>query len=895
MTLAEILAEETAPRGRLAGQRPNQRLAADADRKLLSMGAGFVDPLSIPSAVTGLVSPETRDAWRGVQAEHPGMAMVGSAAPGMGALMAAGAVPTTIGKLLAAMGLGAGSDVIDEAAGKEGSVDRGTVVKAVTAPIGLAPAKATVPVIAAGAAGVLGSVDPAAAQDLTERQKRRLAERAAGAAIDAKAEDEREEAKSKRIELGKDAADKRERDKAKVSEATAARDEILAKARKPFGETEIGGFRVGPYFEAAMPFVPALLGAVTGAKFGKTAAAGDKSAVEAWKEANKAGLSAVAPSVKQEQATLAAMLQKPYEGGVPMDRILKQTAIPAGAGAVEGGAVANLPEFYNSYLPTDNPERKALEAYRDRLPIDDPERRAIDERIARTEPETPARTAAKKHFNNGDWVPRTLQGAAEGSGVAASVNLGRRMIPFKDGLGKVNAETVQLRNQVGSTVDDTAEMMAKRADVDARFAEGQAGREVAGAKRATDLARTKDFYGSDEYGEGITKGLSAREAKRLEQQQIALEQQQIALEQQMRGRQALGPSGAGTAGQPPPGGSSAHGRRWVAGSYGSPVPPVAPVAPVADLQPRGVTVPNQAGPSSSPVARLEESTASALPNQPQNSGMITADPNDLSKLIRAATDYFEKSPVAPVAPVAGQRALPSPKPRGRGGQIDPYNTPVQGPAGSASPAEAARDVYLQASASGKPTTGRGGSLTKDEFPAKVTDELRTRTGVDDPTGLSKQAQHNRRVDAEKQIEDLAKREGIPYREATQRYYDANPLFDTSTGLRRNVPALSVGGLAAGASMDRSQEQSVLDEVMKQYMGGRGLDQITASDVQGKIEDQSAVDGVLGRLRGKVGGLSTKGEQLRAIRDARNGGLMESDTSPTGYRDPSGRFAAGGSP
>jgi len=856
MTLAEILAEETAPRGRLAGQRPDQRLAPDAERKLLSLGAGLVDPLNIPSAVTGLVSPETRDAWRGVQAEHPGMATVGGLVPGVGAIRAAASVPTTIGKLLTAMGLGAGSDVIDEAAGVEGATGPRTVAKAVTAPVGVVPAKVSVPVIAAGATGVLGAVDPAAAQSMTARQKRRLEERATAASIDAKAEADRAEAASKRTQADKDAEDKRERDKAKVLEATTARDEVLAKARRPFGETEIGGVRVGPYLEAAMPFVPALLGAVTGAKFGKTAAAGDKTAVDAWKEANRAGLTATAPSVKQEQATLAAMLQKPYEGGVPMDRIIKQTSIPAVAGAVEGGAVANLPEFYNSYLPPENPERKALEAYRDRLPIDDKERPSVDERIRALPEETPAKTAAKAHFRNGDWIPRSLQGAAEGGGVAASTNLGRRMVPFSGGLGKANAETVQLRNQVGATADDTAELMAKRGDVDARFAEGQASRDIAGAKRATDTERSKAFYGSDEYGDQVTKDLAAKQ------------------EAELRGLLTPRPSGAPAGGQPPPAGTGA---------------PVPPVAPVADPQPRAATAPNQAGPSSSPVTRLEESTASALPNQPQNSGMITADPMDLSKFLKAATDYLEKPPLVPLA---NTKALPPPKARGREGQLDPYNTPVQGPAGSVSPAEAARDVYLQAAASGKPTTGRGGSLTKDEFPAKVTDELRTRTGVDDATGLSKQAQHNRRVDAEKQIDDLAKREGISYQEATQRYYDANPLFDTSTGLRRNVPALAVGGLAAGATLDRGQEQSVLDEVMKQYMGGRGLDQITASDVQGKIEDQSAVDGVLGRLRGKVGGLATKGEQLRAIRDARNGGLLESDTSPTGYRDPTGKFAKG---
>lgn len=834
MTLAEILAEETAPRGRLAGQRPDQRLAPNADRKLMALGAGLVDPLNIPSAVSGLVSPETRDAWRGVQAEHPGMATVGGIVPGVGAIRAAAAVPTTIGKLLTAMGLGAGSDVIDEAAGVDGATGARTVAKAVTAPVGVVPAKVSVPVIAAGATGVLGAVDPAAAQSMTARQKRRLEERATAASIDAKAEADRAEAASRRAQADKDAEDKRERDKAKVLEATTARDEVLAKARRPFGETEIGGVRVGPYLEAAMPFVPALLGAVTGAKFGKTAAAGDKTAVDAWKEANRAGLAATAPSVKQEQATLAAMLQKPYEGGVPMDRIIKQTAIPTVAGAVEGGAVANMPEFYNSYLPPENPERKALEAYRDRLPIDDKERASVDARIRALPEETPAKTAAKAHFRNGDWIPRSLQGAAEGAGVSASVNIGRRMAPFKDGLGKANAETVQLRNQVGATADDTAELMAKRGDVDARFAEGQAGREVAGAKRATDTERSKAFYGSDEYGDGVTKDLATTTAGEREQ----------LLRAQLAQRQSGAPAG----GQPPPGGTGAQ---------------VPPVAPVADLQPRAATAPNQAGPSSSPATRLEESTASALPNQPQNSGMITADPVDLSKLINLAIDRLEKTPLAPVAATAN-RALPPPTAApGRGRWADDIQP-------------TARDVL-------RSDADAGGSIASGNA---------ARIGRAIDSALPEAAKRPSAADVRDRVSNLRDIVGDkPSRADLDRVFAAAP---DSIYRGKKIPAIvaATGATGAAAALSPEAEASVLDEVMKQYMGGRGLDQITASDVQGKIEDQSAVDGVLGKLRGKVNGLSTKGEQLRAIREARNGGLMESDTSPTGYRDPSGKFAKG---
>lgn len=549
-------------------------------------------------------------------------------------------------------------------------------------------------------------------------------------------------------------------------------------------------------------------------------------------------------------------------GDVPAAEALVAQHAPAGAssfmkdagtGAVSGFTMGTIPLAADRMTqPAMNPEKAAQTAYSAELLDIDPRKAAALNRAANLPDRNPALAATE---NWRSWALGMGAGAIEGASVGKLA--GAMIDGLKPKFANVKAEIARAKKPAD-------EVVALSQNMD-RSADAIAGKQVSDAKRIADTERSKAFYGSDEYGDQITKGLSAREEARLS-----------AAEVQRRGLATPDRSGAPAGAQPPPAGTGA---------------PVPPVAPVADLQPRAATAPNQAGPSSSPVTRLDESTASALPNQPQNSGMITADPNDLSKLIRAAIDHFEKPPLAPVA---NTRAIPPPKARGREGQLDPYNTPVQGPAGSVSPAEAARDVYLQAAASGKPTTGRGGSLTKDEFPAKVTDELRTRTGVDDATGLSKQAQHNRRVDAEKQIDDLAKREGISYQAATQRYYDANPLFDTSTGLRRNVPALAVGGLAVGATLDRGQEQSILDEVMKQYMGGRGLDQITASDVQGKIEDQSAVDGVLGRLRGKVGGLATKGEQLRAIRDVRNGGILESDTSPTGYRDPSGRFATGDS-
>ena len=68
------------------------------------------------------------------------------------------------------------------------------------------------------------------------------------------------------------------------------------------------------------------------------------------------------------------------------------------------------------------------------------------------------------------------------------------------------------------------------------------------------------------------------------------------------------------------------------------------------------------------------------------------------------------------------------------------------------------------------------------------------------------------------------------------------------------------------------------------------------DVAGRGDDEAAVGAYLDMIKRKVGDLPTRGDQLRAIRDLRNGGALsraaEDETSPTGYRHPDGRFAMG---
>ena len=862
MTLAEILAaEEPLPQGRIASQRPNQRLAADADRKLMSMGAGFVDPLSIPSAVTGLVSPETRDAWRGVQAEHPGMAMAGGIASSLPLAIAGGLVPTTLGKMLSAGGLATASDFIDEASGKEGSVGKGTAVKAVLSQLGVAPAG----MVIKGAGGTTA----AAATGL-----------GAGALFPERvsADDGSEKSKSVMDQVvssfrGKDFT-------------PPSREEFMTRYAKAVPRPQ------GP------PTQQEYVSQVENEARNASLSANPKAVTSADRAAERArarALSDYPSAVKQAEAAQTSWdtrfeteydklgqdtkkreseyYEQSFSARNPIVSGLGGYIIPA---AVAAGTFGKMraqrsgrfdslsDEIAGGGLSSSSEALKTAElaALRDSLPkgiVGDLAERAryaapgiaisgtervgedIYDRIA-----TPVGSGARNRVVNRYTDPKEIPGTIIDYGLRAGLPFaatGIAGLPMRpDKIARTNA----LLNTEGRLAEAAkiAERNAGLRQIDEADKLARSGNEVAGAKRTTDTERSKAFYGSDQYGDGVTKDLAAKQATELEQLLAALEMQR-------RGRQVPGPSGAGTAAQSPPGGNGA---------------PVPPVAPVADLQPRGATGSSPGGPSSSPVSRLDDSTASALPNQPQNSGMITADPVNLSKLINMAIDRLEKAPLAPVAATAN-RALPPPTAApGRGRWADDIQP-------------TARDVL-------RSDADAGGSIASGNA---------ARIGRAIDNALPDAAKRPSAADVRDRVSNLRDIVGDkPSRADLDKVFTAAP---DSIYRGKKIPAIvaATGATGAASGLSSDAEASVIDEVMKQYMGGRGLDQITASDVQGKIEDQSAVDGVLGRLRGKVGGLSTKGEQLRAIRDARNGGLMESDTSPTGYRDPSGRFAAGGSP
>jgi len=86
----------------------------------------------------------------------------------------------------------------------------------------------------------------------------------------------------------------------------------------------------------------------------------------------------------------------------------------AALGGVEGFALSNLPEAYNSFLPAENQERLAYEEYLKRLPLDHPDRPRVEAIINNLPLENPARKSAMQHFSSGDWLTRGRVGALEG-------------------------------------------------------------------------------------------------------------------------------------------------------------------------------------------------------------------------------------------------------------------------------------------------------------------------------------------------------------------------------------------------------------------------------------------------------------------------------------------------
>lgn len=186
----------------------------------------------------------------------------------------------------------------------------------------------------------------------------------------------------------------------------------------------------------------------------------------------------------------------------------------------------------------------------------------------------------------------------------------------------------------------------------------------------------------------------------------------------------------------------------------------------------------------------------------------------IDDLTQALRDFGNRA-----AGATGTKPPPAGGIKGREGQLDPYNLPNNG----VSPADAARQVYLDASGAGAPTTGKGGTLTKAAFPKEADAALQSMSGDPAAKGLSAEQLHKRRLMAEKLIGDIAKRDGTSYRDAATKYFAAEPTVGAD-GMRRNLPALSVGGAVAGGAMldPEAVDPSTIDPSDRRFALARAL-------------------------------------------------------------------------
>lgn len=821
------------------------RETADEDAKRLGrMGeagiASAADPLGIPSAVLGLVSPEARDNWRAVQRQDGmGPQIVGGMATGLPAF---GAIVKGGKTLLGAMGRSAGaataSDFVDAAAGKEGAVGKHTAIKALASQVGVAPAKAVLP-----AAGVLGasqiefvpeakaegaaplSADQIARRDalrardtrgaaspLTKRERGELdglnAQEQAHQNQTAKDERERRLQEERRKLAEKEAEGRRTSDR--ITAANKRYDDVLSDQPRGMRETKwqvpewvpgVGGktVDVGQTLTNLAPILPLVAGTVIGAKIGKTP---DGAKLDAWKEAlNRMEAKGASAGEYVAADATAKSMSKQLAGKAVPDGIVGRTATATGLGAVAGAATANAPEIVDLTRLDKNPRRVALEEKLKMLPMaskEYAETEALLKDFDAVPDKHPDWQRAMDHFNKGHFIPRTVGEAALGALDAGGTAFGRQMIPFlrnppaslaarEDGIRAVTPEAVAARQAAMEALENVraragTESLRRSAgsDVDAAMIEADKAAKMAAAKTQGDVGA--EFYSGDAYRGQIKEGLSSRQAAKLAQQQTSLEQQ-------TRAAQAPRPTDG------PEGGT---GQVRTSAADAVDVPPPANPRPDAASGPKPLDrtseVPIATGDIIPPVAAVGQG-GTRLNLSPELEG-------DIRSLVRTLAERPAVPPPTTGRELA-ERIAGLPRARGREGQLDPYNTPISGPAGTASPADVTREIYMQASAAGKPTTGRGGNLTKDSFPDKVNQELATRTGVSDAAGLSREQLHKRRIAADQEISDLAKREGISYRDAVQRYYDANPLVETGgvkKGMRRNVPQLAIAtGAGAGAA------------------------------------------------------------------------------------------------
>lgn len=208
----------------------------------------------------------------------------------------------------------------------------------------------------------------------------------------------------------------------KVKEAGAARKKVLDEARRPFESW-------APNWASWQHAIPIGLGLGTGLLIGGRGAMADRGAAKRWWEAVNTATSKTA-SAEDKAAAVGLARQYAKDWPKPMSPLeaVRQGRMPEGAapyvtpavlGAGEGAATANMPEIYNSFLPSENPERTAMLEYIKLLPEGHPEQVRAKKELADIPPENPARKAAFEHFfESTRGLKRAGVGAFEGGSSA---------------------------------------------------------------------------------------------------------------------------------------------------------------------------------------------------------------------------------------------------------------------------------------------------------------------------------------------------------------------------------------------------------------------------------------------------------------------------------------------
>lgn len=362
-----------------APELPDGNLGPLADR-WLSAGAGAVDPYNLTTTVLDQVYPAGAESLRARKEQYPDAAAVG------GLMSPLNMLPT----MVAAKG---GAAVLNAARAN--------------------------PTAAGGLMAGIVSASPSAigADDdgLTASQRERRDALNAKLSKGGLKRNEREELKGLNdltIEFSKRQNEAtQDATKGKVMEADAVRRDMLDKADKPFAKQF-------PVWNSVQPFVPIALGAATTAPFLARAAVGEQKAVNAWQRAADKGLKAtsadeLAGASNLTNAYAAQFADKPKG----MMGIAASYPVPAAVGAVEGAVASNIPEMYNAFLPSENPERAAYAEYIKRLPAGATKEalhaKGIMSELPKVQPE---RDAAFDHFGSSNVFKRAGIGAFDGAG-----------------------------------------------------------------------------------------------------------------------------------------------------------------------------------------------------------------------------------------------------------------------------------------------------------------------------------------------------------------------------------------------------------------------------------------------------------------------------------------------